>query len=52
VLEAAHQQVFFAQHLPSLTEICDAKHLEGETTTFLTHLVFSAIEPTRLNETK
>ncbi|WP_241739062.1 TetR/AcrR family transcriptional regulator [Pontibacter beigongshangensis] len=51
VLEAAHQQVFFAQHLPSLTEIGDTKHLKGETTAFLTHLVFSAIEPTRPNTT-
>ncbi|MFT2007266.1 TetR/AcrR family transcriptional regulator [Pontibacter sp. 13R65] len=49
VLEAAHQQIFFAHHLPSLTEICGAKHIEGETSVFLKHLVFSAIEPPKVN---
>ncbi|TXK46450.1 TetR/AcrR family transcriptional regulator [Pontibacter qinzhouensis] len=51
VLEAAHQQMFFARHLPSLTEICEAQHLREENTTFLKHLVFSAIEPQEANLT-
>ncbi|MCC9168153.1 TetR/AcrR family transcriptional regulator [Pontibacter harenae] len=43
VMEAAHQQVYYARHLPSLTEIPDTESNE-ETTQFLKHLVFSTIE--------
>jgi AcrR family transcriptional regulator len=43
-MEAAHQQMYFAKHLPSLTEVKDAKHPEEETTRFLKHLIFSAID--------
>ena len=46
VMEAAHQQMYFARHLPSLTEIKDAQHPEEETKHFLEHLLFSAIEST------
>ncbi|MEP2772471.1 MAG: TetR/AcrR family transcriptional regulator [Fulvivirga sp.] len=44
MLEAAHQQVFFARHLPALTELDrnDSK-IDEQNTKFLTHLVFSAI---------
>ncbi|MEM9982626.1 MAG: TetR/AcrR family transcriptional regulator, partial [Bacteroidota bacterium] len=44
VLESAHQQVYFAQHLPSLTNI----KLNGEDYTpifdYLKHLVFTQIK--------
>jgi AcrR family transcriptional regulator len=41
VMESAHSQKYFSEHLPSLTEIPSAnQHL---TTEFLTELVFSAI---------
>lgn len=43
ILEAAHQQVFFAQHLPSLTNIQRHGQPEAETSAFLQHLIFSAI---------
>jgi AcrR family transcriptional regulator len=44
VLEAAHQQLFFAQHLPALTEIRGTQRSPEETATFLKHLVFSAVD--------
>jgi AcrR family transcriptional regulator len=44
VMEAAHQQVYYAQHLPSLTEIKNSQNSEEEATKFLKHLIFSAID--------
>lgn len=46
-MEAAHQQMYFARHLPSLTEVKDARQPEEETTSFLKHLLFSAIDCTQ-----
>ncbi|WP_242926608.1 TetR/AcrR family transcriptional regulator [Pontibacter vulgaris] len=43
ILEAAHQQVFFARHLPSLTNIQRHGQPEAETSAFLQHLIFAAI---------
>ncbi|MDX5436657.1 MAG: TetR/AcrR family transcriptional regulator [Pontibacter sp.] len=43
VLEAAHQQVFFAQHLPSLTDIHAHPQPEVKASEFLKHLLNSAI---------
>lgn len=43
-LEAAHQQMYFARHLPSLTEVKDTNHREEETAQFLKHLIFSATD--------
>ncbi|MGV3586253.1 MAG: TetR/AcrR family transcriptional regulator [Adhaeribacter sp.] len=43
VMEAAHQQMYFAHHLPSLTEIKNSDRLVLETVQFLKHLVYSAI---------
>ncbi|MDX5345988.1 MAG: TetR/AcrR family transcriptional regulator [Hymenobacteraceae bacterium] len=43
MLEMAHRQVFFAQHLPSLTEITGSRTSEAEAGKFLKQLVFSAI---------
>lgn len=44
VVETSHMQKYFAEHLPSLTEV---KHAvaDGSTTAFLTELVFKAIAP-------
>lgn len=39
VLEAAHQQIFFAQHLPSLTELSDEKERSRSNFEFLHQLV-------------
>ena len=44
LLEASHQQAFFAIHLPSLTEIDKAKDLEDEVYQFLTHTLFSTLK--------
>ena len=44
IMEAAHKQVYFAQHLPSLTDIKDQKQLIQETTCFLKSLLFASIE--------
>lgn len=44
IMEAAHQQVYFAQHLPSLTDIKDKKQSVQETTRFLKSLLFAALE--------
>ncbi|MDX5421270.1 MAG: TetR/AcrR family transcriptional regulator [Hymenobacteraceae bacterium] len=42
IAEGAHYQKFFAEHLPSLTNIKDSN--EGQLEEFLTHLVFNAIK--------
>lgn len=42
VVESSHDQKFFAEHLPSLTDIDNSKL--GDTTQFLTELVFKAIQ--------
>ncbi|GAB3541264.1 TetR/AcrR family transcriptional regulator [Pontibacter brevis] len=47
VMEAAHQQMYFARHLPSLTEIRDTQRPAEETAQFLKHLTFSAIDSTQ-----
>ncbi|MCX2738405.1 TetR/AcrR family transcriptional regulator [Pontibacter anaerobius] len=41
-LEAAHQQLFFAQHLPSLTEVKGERY--SETIGFLKQMVFAAVD--------
>ncbi|MFN3403092.1 MAG: TetR/AcrR family transcriptional regulator [Cytophagaceae bacterium] len=43
LLEASHQQLFFARHLPSLTDFKDKKSEENELEKYLEHLLFSAI---------
>ncbi|MDF9796199.1 AcrR family transcriptional regulator [Catalinimonas alkaloidigena] len=44
VIEASHQQAFFAQHLPSLTEVQrDDPDMYNKIFVFLQHLVMSAI---------
>ena len=42
VAESSHTQKYFAEHLPSLTEV---RHADADSTTtdFLTELVFNAI---------
>lgn len=42
VVESSHMQKYFAEHLPSLTEV-QLGHANGSTTAFLTDLVFKAI---------
>jgi AcrR family transcriptional regulator len=44
MMEAAHLQLFFAQHLPSLTEIKGTPHSPEGAAAFLKHLVFAAID--------
>ncbi|MDO1444782.1 TetR/AcrR family transcriptional regulator [Rhodocytophaga aerolata] len=44
LLEAAHQQVFFAAHLPSLTEVRVTDNDYTQMGSFLEHLVFKAIK--------
>ncbi|WP_299705237.1 TetR/AcrR family transcriptional regulator [uncultured Pontibacter sp.] len=44
IMEAAHQQLFFAQHLPSLTEIKGTQRRPEEAAAFLKHLVFAAVD--------
>lgn len=46
IMEASHQQVFFAQHLPSLTNISvnDTKSLEEQAANFLSHTVMSSLK--------
>jgi AcrR family transcriptional regulator len=44
LLEAAHQQVFFAAHLPSLTEVRVVDNNCSQMSSFLEHLVFKAIK--------
>lgn len=41
VIESSHDQEYFAEHLPSLT---DVKGKEGDTTDFLTELVFRTLQ--------
>ena len=43
VLEAAHLQPFFAEHLPSLTEIKKGSDVHQQTYAYLEELVFTAI---------
>jgi hypothetical protein len=43
VMEATHQQTFFAQHLPSLTDIKTDTNPSQKIADFLEHLVFAAI---------
>ncbi len=43
VLEAAHQQQYFAKHLPSLTEINNRPATEPDVNKFLRHLIFAAL---------
>ena len=45
VLEASHQQPFFARHLPSLTEVKSDTGLYEQTYQYLESLVLSAIKP-------
>jgi AcrR family transcriptional regulator len=47
VINAAHQQMYFALHLPSLTEIKHSVRAAEDTIGFLKHLLFSAIDHTR-----
>jgi AcrR family transcriptional regulator len=42
VVESSHMQKYFAEHLPSLTEVKHA-HADTSTTQFLTEMVFKAI---------
>lgn len=42
MLEAAHQQLFFAKHLPSLTDVAPEQYTE--TVNFLKQMVFAAIK--------
>jgi AcrR family transcriptional regulator len=44
LLETAHQQLFFAEHLPSLTEIEGKQQSREGIATFLKHLAFAAID--------
>lgn len=44
VMEATLQQIYFAKHLPTLTDIKKKEQAVEETLPFLKHLVFSAIE--------
>lgn len=46
LLETAHQQMFFAEHLPSLTEVKGDQQSREEITKFLKHLAFAAIDQT------
>ena len=43
VLEASHQQIFFAYHLPSLTEV-DKKNAFEKNFVFVKQLVFNTIQ--------
>ncbi|GAA4388295.1 TetR/AcrR family transcriptional regulator [Hymenobacter koreensis] len=43
LLEGARKQLFFAQHLPSLTDLTDPLHAETSILYFLDHLAFSAL---------
>lgn len=44
VIEASHHQVFFAKHLPSLTDIKINKNDYKELESYLEHLLFSSIQ--------
>ncbi|PSR53786.1 TetR family transcriptional regulator [Adhaeribacter arboris] len=43
VMEATHQQTYFVQHLPSLTDIKSGENVTGKVADFLEQLVFAAI---------
>ncbi len=43
VMEATHQQTFFTQHLPALTDIKQDNNASQKIADFLEHLVFAAI---------
>lgn len=43
VIEATHQQTFFTQHLPALTDIKSTKNSNQKIAQFLEHLIMSAI---------
>ncbi|RTQ53419.1 TetR/AcrR family transcriptional regulator [Hymenobacter gummosus] len=43
LLEAARKQIFFAQHLPSLTDTAPKDQAGSATLAFLTHLAFAAL---------
>jgi AcrR family transcriptional regulator len=45
VLEAIHHQVYFAQHLPSLTEIKVVNKDYDQVLKYIEHLVFSIVRP-------
>ncbi|PRY10665.1 TetR family transcriptional regulator [Pontibacter ummariensis] len=49
IMDAAHQQPYFAKHLPSLTEIKDTQRAKEETLEFLKHLLFSAVDSVEYN---
>ncbi len=44
LLEASHQQVFFAMHLPSLTDISDNGSLDEQVNQYLEHTIFKIIQ--------
>lgn len=44
LIEASHHQVFFAQHLPSLTDLKINQEVCGQLEKYLQHILFSAIE--------
>ena len=44
VLETARKQLFFAEHLPSLTEASESKNYSQKICEFLEHVVFSSLD--------
>ena len=46
LLDTAHQQMFFAEHLPSLTEVKGGPQFREGITKFLKHVAFAAIDQT------
>lgn len=46
ILEASHQQLFFAAHLPALSELTSAPDRYSENYHFLEHLAFSVLKRT------
>ena len=44
ILEASHQQAFFAMHLPSLTEVDRDKSIDKQVKKFMEHIVFKSIQ--------
>ncbi len=43
LLETAHQQMFYSEHLPSLTEVQGGQQTRNDITQFIRHLAFAAI---------
>ncbi|QNF34227.1 TetR/AcrR family transcriptional regulator [Adhaeribacter swui] len=43
IMEATHQQTYFVQHLPALTDIKSGENVTVKVADFLKHLVFAAI---------